>query len=336
MSEFPVDERHARGLLIGVVRRSAKGLIPAAVLAMVLGASWFASPVRLPAINLTAACSYVAGAAPTVTSVVPNSGTAAGGTSVTINGCNFTGVTAVRFGTTAATSFVFVSDSQITAVSPVHAAGTVDVTVTTPVSPSAVVVADQFTFTLMTWYFDWYDFASPGVNADTIHITNPGSVTATGTISMPGAASISFSVTAGQNAYFTFPYGTIGGPVTISSNQTILSTLRAWYYQSFNEIWARPGSAAATVVYFPWYDLASAGTRADTIHITNVSGSSATGTIALPGATTLNFTVANGTDAYFSFPYGTIGGPVKVTSNQPVLASLRAWYYQSFNEIPAG
>jgi hypothetical protein len=74
--------------------------------------------------------------------------------------------------------------------------------------------------------------------------------------------------------------------------------------------------------------------RADTIHITNVSGSATTGSIALPNAATLNFNVPNGQDLYYAFLGGTFGGPVTITSVQPVLASLRAWYYQSFNEVP--
>jgi hypothetical protein len=44
-------------------------------------------------------------------------------------------------------------------------------------------------------------------------------------------------------------------------------------------------------------------------------------------------TVAPGTEVYLAFPAGTIGGPVKVSSTQPVLASQRVQYYSSFNEI---
>jgi IPT/TIG domain len=268
-----------------------------------------------------------------VSSVAPNSGSLGGRTSVTITGANFTGATAVTFGVTAATSFAIVSDSQVTAVSPARAGGLVDVTVTTPAGTSATAPADQFTYTLLTWYFPWYDLQSPGMRADTIHITNESGSTANGTIAIPAATTIPFSVLNGENRYFSFTAGTIGGPVTLTSDQPVLATLRAWYYQSFNETPARPASAAATVQYFPWYDLQSSGMRADTIHITNVSGSPATGTIALPGATSLTFTVNPGRDNYFSFPSGTIGGPVTLTSSQPVLASLRAWYYQSFNEV---
>jgi hypothetical protein len=184
-----------------------------------------------------------------------------------------------------------------------------------------------------TLYFPWYDHASAGVNADTIHVTNPGATTATGTISLPGASGLPFSVPGGQDRYYSFPQGSIGGPVSISSSQPVLASLRAWYYQTFNETAARAQASAATSQHFAWYDLASPGMRADTVHITNESGLTATGTISLPGASPLAFSVGNGQDLYFAFPGGTIGGPVTVSSNQPVLASLRAWYYQSFNEV---
>ena len=86
---------------------------------------------------------------PVVTGVSPNKGPAAGGTTVAITGANFTGATAVTFGGTSAT-FTLLSASQITATSPAHAAGLVDVRVTTPSGTSAVVVADQFTFVACT------------------------------------------------------------------------------------------------------------------------------------------------------------------------------------------
>ena len=50
------------------------------------------------------------------------------------------------FGGTAATSFVVNSATQITAVDPAEAAGTVDITVTTPSGTSATTTSDQFTF----------------------------------------------------------------------------------------------------------------------------------------------------------------------------------------------
>lgn len=97
-------------------------------------------------------CSLGVGGAPTVSSILPASGSTVGGTTVTITGCGFTGATAVKFGAAAATSFSFVSDSQVTAVSPAEAAGTVDVTVTTLVGTSAASAGDKFQFRPPTVY----------------------------------------------------------------------------------------------------------------------------------------------------------------------------------------
>ena len=58
---------------------------------------------------------------PTVASITPATGPAAGGTSVTITGTLFTGATAVKFGATNATSFTFNSATSITATSPAGA-----------------------------------------------------------------------------------------------------------------------------------------------------------------------------------------------------------------------
>ena len=63
---------------------------------------------------------------PEITSFAPTS--AATGTTVTINGSNFTGATAVSFGGVAATSFTVVDDNTITAVVGVGASGSVSVT----------------------------------------------------------------------------------------------------------------------------------------------------------------------------------------------------------------
>lgn len=75
-------------------------------------------------------------AAPVVSSGSPNQGSVSGSTTVTVTGTGFTGATAVRFGTKTATPFTVDSSTQITAVSPAHAAGAAAVTVTTPAGTS--------------------------------------------------------------------------------------------------------------------------------------------------------------------------------------------------------
>jgi hypothetical protein len=124
------------------------------------------------------------GPVPSITSISPSSGPAAGGTSVTITGANFAQpgpglpiapapahqvtavkfgaaggvqpslpiappparhVTAVKFGATAAASFTVDSRTSITAISP-PGSGTVDVTVTTSAGTGATSPADRFTY----------------------------------------------------------------------------------------------------------------------------------------------------------------------------------------------
>lgn len=81
-----------------------------------------------------------------VKSIDPQSGSIAGGNTVTITGSGFTGAIAVNFGSIVA-SFVIVSDSQITATSPAsNVSGAVDVTMVTPYSTSDTSMADQFTY----------------------------------------------------------------------------------------------------------------------------------------------------------------------------------------------
>ncbi|MCQ8836550.1 IPT/TIG domain-containing protein [Streptomyces malaysiensis] len=77
------------------------------------------------------AYSYVSVPAPVLTGISPASGPASGGTTVTLTGSGVAGATAVRFGSTPASSFTVVSATQITAVAP-PGSGTVQVTVTTP------------------------------------------------------------------------------------------------------------------------------------------------------------------------------------------------------------
>jgi hypothetical protein len=86
------------------------------------------------------------GKTPTVTGISPSTGLPAGGANVTITGTNLIGATAVMFGSVAATSFTVLSSTKIVAVAPAEAAGSVDVTVTTPGGTTALTAADKFNY----------------------------------------------------------------------------------------------------------------------------------------------------------------------------------------------
>lgn len=68
--------------------------------------------------------------APTITSITPATGAAAGNTLVTITGTNLDGTTAVTFGGTAGTQVTQVSSTQVTVRTPAKSVGTYDVVLT--------------------------------------------------------------------------------------------------------------------------------------------------------------------------------------------------------------
>lgn len=82
---------------------------------------------------------------PTITSVAPEFGPVAGGTTVTITGTDLASASAVKFGDLPATSFKAESETKITAVAPpsTKVVG-VDVTATTIAGTSATTKADRF------------------------------------------------------------------------------------------------------------------------------------------------------------------------------------------------
>jgi hypothetical protein len=98
-----------------------------------------------PWIMQMATFAAAAGAAPTVTSVSPNSGSTAGGTPVTITGTSFAAGATVTFGGAAATNVVVVNSTTITATTPAGNAGAVTVTVT--VNGQSGSLVNGFTYT---------------------------------------------------------------------------------------------------------------------------------------------------------------------------------------------
>jgi hypothetical protein len=85
---------------------------------------------------------------PAISSVAPSSGSIAGGETVTIKGENFTGASAVKFGTNPAASFTVDSDTQITATTPPNAKPVrVDVSVTSFAGTSVESREDRFNYT---------------------------------------------------------------------------------------------------------------------------------------------------------------------------------------------
>lgn len=86
-------------------------------------------------------------AAPTVTSVSPSAGSAAGGTSITITGADLANAIAVTIGGIAATSFTVVNGQKITAVTPPGTFGAASVLVTTLDGTNSTTANTSFNYT---------------------------------------------------------------------------------------------------------------------------------------------------------------------------------------------
>jgi hypothetical protein len=153
--------------------------------------------------------------APTVTKVEPGSGPAAGGTSVTITGTDLTGVTAVKFGATYATSFTPGSSTSMTAVAPAGT-GTVDVTVTATGGTSAAGAADHFTYVPAPTVTKVEPSSGPAPGGTSVTITGTNFTGATA-VQFGSSNATSFTFNSATSITATSPAGTGTVDVTVTT-----------------------------------------------------------------------------------------------------------------------
>jgi len=156
---------------------------------------------------------------PVITKISPTSGPSAGGTTVTITGSGFTGATRVTFGSLAATSFMVVSDTEITAVSPPQTASTRYVAVTTIGKTSKPVASvDQFTYTTPAPVISMISPTSgPSAGGTTVTITGSNLSGATRVV-FGGVPATSFAVVSDTEITAVAPaQGHSTRPVTVTT-----------------------------------------------------------------------------------------------------------------------
>ena len=125
--------------------------LPPLIVMAILAAAFILSPGQnLKTVFSCYGYGYSCGA-PTVNRVWPYAGPIMGGTTMVISGTNFDNVApgtkpVVRYGGVAALSVISFSDTEVRAVSPPHAAGVVDVTVTTAAGTSAANGLDLYRY----------------------------------------------------------------------------------------------------------------------------------------------------------------------------------------------
>ncbi|WP_373791039.1 IPT/TIG domain-containing protein, partial [Delftia acidovorans] len=115
-------------------------------------------------------------AAPAITAIHPIAGPTAGGTPVILTGSGFTSAApsgAVQFGSTAA-NYTVNSDTQITAIAPPGAAGTVEITVSTIGGNSASSIGDRFTYVAAPAITAIHPIAGPTAGGTPVILTGSG------------------------------------------------------------------------------------------------------------------------------------------------------------------
>ena len=117
--------------------------------------------------TLTDGYTYVV--APTVSAVTPDSGSPAGGTAVTLTGTGFRTGIQVDFGGQAATDVVVLSATELTATTPAHSAGLVDVEVST--TGGSGTLSNGFTYVAAPTITGVDPFEGPTTGGTTVTIT---------------------------------------------------------------------------------------------------------------------------------------------------------------------
>ncbi len=273
-------------------------------------------------------------APPTVTGLSPVAGLPAGSTSVVITGTGFTGATAVKFGTAAATAVSVVSSTSITATSPSEPAGSVDVTVTTPVATSAVnSPADQFTFEGAPTVTAVAPGAGPLAGATPVVITGTNFTDAS-TVQFGTAAATVFSVVSATSITATSPAelaGAVDVTVTTPVATSATSASDQFSYLAAPSVTAvapaagplaggtsvtisGTGFIAATAVDF--------GTAAATYSITSSSSITATSPAAAAGVLDVTVTSPGGTSATSAGDYFTYVAAPTVSAVSPPAGKL--------------
>jgi hypothetical protein len=245
---------------------------------------------------------YTYEARPTVSGLSPKAGPTTGGNTVTITGTSFAVGAGVKFGVTASASVTFVSATQLKAVAPAHAAGTVDVTVSTPGGTSAIVAGDH------------YAYGPPTVTSFTPTSGITGStVTINGTGFVPGAtvkfgtkASATVTFVSGTQIKATVPNGAVTGKISVSTS-------------------AGTGTSASNfTVTLSITGFAPASGPTGTVVTINGVGFNSSSTVKFNGAAASSVTHVSSTQLKATVPSSATTGPISVTNTTAPTGTVRS------------
>ncbi len=201
------------------------------------------------------------------------------------------------------------------------------------------------------FYFTWYDsIPGNGMAGNWILVGNQGTAEARVEIYIGGTRMHDPANPA--NDFFTVPEGgrvtpswpnLMSGPVrvTCTNGQPLIVSQRVLFRDSFNEVMGTPAADLADDYVFTWYDsLAENGMAGNWVLVSNQGSVPADVQILIGGVVRAEYSAAGGNAlapgaiVTPQFPR-LMSGPVEVrsTNHQPLIASQRVLYRQSFNEV---
>ncbi|MHB1441078.1 MAG: glycoside hydrolase domain-containing protein, partial [Cuniculiplasma sp.] len=197
---------------------------------------WTNNPDRYAAMRVQMATDLgwaTVGAAPTITSLTPNTGSTINSTTVVIAGTNFTGATAVLFGGNNASSFTVNSATQITAVAGPGTAGTVAVQVETPSGISGATNADLFSYVSPVTVTGVSPTAGVAAGGNTVTISGTYFNSGGATVSFGGVAATNVVVVSASSITATAPAGsgTVNIVVTTADGTSAINSSDEYTYE---------------------------------------------------------------------------------------------------------
>ena len=276
----------------------------------------------------SAADHYTYDAKPTVGSLTPAAGPTAGGNTITINGTGFVSGAGVKFAATASATVTFVSATQLKAVAPAHAVGTVDVTVTTPGGTSAVVAADHYTYDAKPTVSGVSPPAGPTTGGNTVTINGANFVAGAG-VKFGAAASATVTFVSGTQLKAVAPAhtpGTVDVTVTTPGGTSVIVAVDHYAYDARPTVGSLsptfgPPAGGNTVTINGTGFLAGAGVKFGATASATVTFVSATQLKAVApahaaGTVDVTVTTPGGTSAFVAGDHYAYGAPT-VSSFSP-------------------
>ncbi len=151
---------------------------------------------------------------PTITSISPTAGTISGGTSVTLTGTNFQTGATVTLGGVSATNVTVGSSTSITATTPAHAAGAVNVVVTNPDSQNVPLV-NGYTYTNPVPQITTLSPSSVGAGSAAFNLTVTGSGFVNGSVARVNGSDRSTTFTSSTQLSVSIPATDVASPASL-------------------------------------------------------------------------------------------------------------------------